>query len=324
MVAETKLNMNRRAKVMDPGCLYSTYQSFAIKLGYPNAAVKSDSYDDRRELQKGEMVRLLANGQHEWYKEEKTLWIIENDIGEQFIIGEDGLKFIDEQPTQDKFMELISNLSAEVVRLTKRMDGLDSKLTEHCMKLAENISGVHADVNKLSGADYQLQYPQHKPKVYTREQVIEEAKEFVKRLEHTYPTLKFFVNRDKRTVAAIIKDSRYVLSRGIAKTHVDDVFNSWIGKYIAACRCLGYSIPPHFTDAPQPTGVKVGDIVRWFDGGNTYRYKETRFRKFTGQEMHDFEKLNSPHTFSTYSKECENTPKVGVDLIIIDDTGEEV
>ncbi|WP_340028972.1 hypothetical protein MHB71_04985 [Paenibacillus sp. FSL H7-0940] len=76
-------------------------------------------------------------------------------------------------------------------------------------------------------------------------------------------TVEYVVNRDKRTVVAIIRctiDGK--ITRGIAKCTPGDVFNVWIGKAIALRRALGLEIPEEYVSAPQPTEVRVGDIVK--------------------------------------------------------------
>jgi hypothetical protein len=86
----------------------------------------------------------------------------------------------------------------------------------------------------------------------------------------TYTVLhecKFIVNREKRTVVALIEDIRYseIVSRGIAKCAPDDCFNEDIGKAIALRRALKLEVPDEYLNAPQPEGVCIGDIVEWFD-----------------------------------------------------------
>lgn len=73
----------------------------------------------------------------------------------------------------------------------------------------------------------------------------------------------FIVNKDKRTVVALLRfqDEREVLSRGIAKCHPNDCFNVHIGKAIALRRALGLDVPDEYLNAPQPTEVRVGDVV---------------------------------------------------------------
>lgn len=80
---------------------------------------------------------------------------------------------------------------------------------------------------------------------------------------------KFFVNREKRTVTALIEDIRdsSIELRGIARCAPDDVFNADIGKAIALRRALKLEVPDEYLNAPRPEDVVVGDIVRYCDYG---------------------------------------------------------
>ncbi|QAW54958.1 hypothetical protein [Bacillus subtilis] len=75
--------------------------------------------------------------------------------------------------------------------------------------------------------------------------------------------VEFVVNRDKRTVVALLRGvrTRNVYARGIAKAAPSDCFNVHIGKAIALRRALGLAVPDEYLNAPQPTEVRVGDVV---------------------------------------------------------------
>jgi hypothetical protein len=117
-----------------------------------------------------------------------------------------------------------------------------------------------------------------------RDEIVERAKRDIEELKTThYPTLaqyyiarnitwnpecdaEFIVNREKRTIVCLLRAQRYdgkgkVVSRGIAKCAPDDCFNVHIGKAIALRRALGLPVPIKYLNAPQPTEVRVGDIV---------------------------------------------------------------
>ncbi|WP_338532604.1 hypothetical protein RBB83_17345 [Paenibacillus peoriae] len=76
--------------------------------------------------------------------------------------------------------------------------------------------------------------------------------------------VKFYVNREKRVVTAVItyRDGSAVRARGIAKAAPDDVFNADIGKAIALRRALGLTVPREYTDAPKPDEPRVGAVTR--------------------------------------------------------------
>jgi hypothetical protein len=127
----------------------------------------------------------------------------------------------------------------------------------------------------------------------TRDDIIEMAKRDIEALKTThYPTrekyyiarnlsylpecdAEFIINRDKRTVVCLLR-KRYektrVVSRGIAKCHPDDCFNSHIGRAIALRRALGLEVPDEYLNTPQPTEVRVGDVVETYIHGYPERY----------------------------------------------------
>ena len=80
--------------------------------------------------------------------------------------------------------------------------------------------------------------------------------------------VEFVVNREKRTVVALVfgKSQRVrseLREKGIAKAAPNDCFNVHIGKAIAIRRALGLAVPDEYLNAPQPTEVRVGDVVEF-------------------------------------------------------------
>ncbi|ODB63336.1 hypothetical protein [Bacillus velezensis] len=80
---------------------------------------------------------------------------------------------------------------------------------------------------------------------------------------HASCEVEFVVNRHKRTVVVLLKGirTREVYARGIAKAASDDCFNVHIGKAIALRRALDLTVPDEYLNAPQPTEVRVGDVI---------------------------------------------------------------
>ncbi len=80
----------------------------------------------------------------------------------------------------------------------------------------------------------------------------------------------FVINHEKRTVVALIRYlTEYdgnLFARGITKCAPGDVFNSHIGRAIALRRALGLAVPDVYLNAPQPTEVHVGDLIRNWSG----------------------------------------------------------
>ncbi|MEB5480939.1 hypothetical protein P8825_15340 [Shouchella clausii] len=120
-----------------------------------------------------------------------------------------------------------------------------------------------------------------------RDEIVEQAKKnvdiFLKRGTDDYPSFmfeaEFIVNKEKRTVVALIKgrNSRHVYTRGIAKCAPGDCFNVHIGMEIALRRALGLPVPDEYLNAPQPTEVRVGDVVCGNGGDDHYYSKNKTF-----------------------------------------------
>lgn len=96
-MSERKID-GRKAEITNAMKEFSTYTSFAIKYGYPDAAVKGDEVDKRKPLKDGDVVTLLVLGKHEW-SSYGSIWIVEANNGERHLIGEDGLRIIDAEVT---------------------------------------------------------------------------------------------------------------------------------------------------------------------------------------------------------------------------------
>ncbi|WP_340191453.1 hypothetical protein [Bacillus amyloliquefaciens] len=76
--------------------------------------------------------------------------------------------------------------------------------------------------------------------------------------------VEFIVDSKERKVTALVrrlndKTPRHV---GRAKAAPNDCFNVHIGKAIALRRALGLTVPDEYLNTPQPTEVRVGDVVR--------------------------------------------------------------
>jgi hypothetical protein len=146
-------------------------------------------------------------------------------------------------------MGIIETLQAEIQALKDRVERLESKWAQE----------------EVEEATRQL----------TRDDIIEMAKRDVAELKNDdgfYVVEDFYdcyadfkVNSEKRMVVALMrgKHSGKVYERGIAKCHPDDCFNAAIGRAIALRRALGLEVPNEYLNAPQPTEVRVGDIIEY-------------------------------------------------------------
>lgn len=91
---------------------------------------------------------------------------------------------------------------------------------------------------------------------------------------------ELIVNREKRTVVVLLRDCCFyeVSARGIAKCAPGDCFNVHIGKAIALRRALGLPVPDEYLNAPQPTEVRVGDVIK-YENGRVAVVDDERFLK---------------------------------------------
>jgi hypothetical protein len=242
-----------KAEVIDDGAVYLEYEGFANAAGHPDAVANSSfslkgKFDRSNELTE-EIVDVLARGKHENGTE--LIYVVKAKSGEKFLIGGRGLKiikrFVDFHDME--FGDLIEHVeeSIRALRLRAYREGYKQG------RLDEKIKG--------SGSE---QYQQQR-----RDEIVERAKRDVAELvedmpmSYIYNFVDFVVNRDKRTVVALLHIFKQgeVHARGIAKCHPDDCFNVAIGRAIALRRALNLEVPDEYLNAPQPTEVRVGDVV---------------------------------------------------------------
>lgn len=126
-----------------------------------------------------------------------------------------------------------------------------------------------------------------------RDRTVDEAKELVKEIEdklygcwyrspyeahrkHGPLVVEFVVNRDKRRVTAVLRLKHIdtmVVGTGRANCVEGDVFNEHIGKAIALLKALGEDVPHKFKHAPNPTEIRLGNIVQFNGGKNGATYE---------------------------------------------------
>jgi hypothetical protein len=264
------------AVVTDPGCLYSTYFDFAKAAGYPEAVASlrnGRSKSERGARLLNQTVRILAKGKHGG-SARTAIYVVESVDGERFLFGADGLKIT----------EAIGMVNEIEARYEKAVEQVREAIEE--LRLAALAKG-YEDARR----DLQAVKPVGKLAVRTpqeiRDGIIEQAKrdvaelqddEFV-RFNFGVRRLEFVINREKRTVVALLRGfiNGDVRERGIAKCAPTDCFNAHIGKAIALRRALGLEVPTEYLNAPQPTKVRVGDVV---DYGNAScpRYEVTKVK----------------------------------------------
>jgi hypothetical protein len=179
------------------------------------------------------------------------------------------------QPALDQAAANISALTAKVQALESRVTTLEK--AKQPIKVAEGP----ADDAPPSFIDK----PRAKPPQQIRDEIVERARADVKALlDRNYPMAdgyhpsiwftnkdgsyvtdkcEFIVNRDKRTVVALITTIYGSFCyRGIAKATPNDVFNAHIGRAIALRKALGLEIPAEYLSVPNPEESRVGDVVK--------------------------------------------------------------
>ncbi|MEH6872731.1 hypothetical protein [Bacillus safensis] len=114
-----------------------------------------------------------------------------------------------------------------------------------------------------------------------RDDIVEKAKKDIVSLSNQhglyyaskrYLGNEFIVNAEKRVVVSLLRQvsTGQVVGKGITKCAPDDCFNAHIGKAIALRRALGLEVPTEYLNVPQPTEVRVGDVIRGvYTGGKT-------------------------------------------------------
>lgn len=148
-----------------------------------------------------------------------------------------------------------------------------------------------------------------------RDEIVEQAKRDVEYWEYEMPMryrynyVNFVVNKEKRTVVALLKvlAGSKTAKRGIAKCAPNDCFNSHIGKAIALRRALGLPVPDEYLNAPQPTEVRVGDIVDW--GWKKLSYKiADGYRVIclnNGEDMTEYAEIKYAKIIDDSRDDCE-------------------
>ncbi|MED1123534.1 hypothetical protein [Bacillus atrophaeus] len=154
------------------------------------------------------------------------------------------------------------------------------KFVVHYAKTNEDVVIIPGDVNRVTTPVCTTQedrlWKPEKSAQTRRNEIIEQAKVDIENLkandgrsgEYTFDGLSvnaaYTVNSTKRTVVVLLRGARTgtVYARGIAKAAPCDCFNVHIGCAIALRRALDLVVPDEYLNAPQPTEVRVGDVVR--------------------------------------------------------------
>jgi hypothetical protein len=234
----------------------------------------------------GERIKIIKpDSEDEKYERGEILNVVESfsdgdvyvsEYGRTFVLLSEYLTLEPVEPADD-LRALVDGLTETVASLTLRVTELERKSAQ----AKTSIGDITVKIPDMSGiarrlADSIREYV--KPK--TRDEIVEQARkdiaELIDRAKSTrmdtpstsrYGSLdvEFVINRDKRTVVALLRDhwtgNKRVRVSGKARCAPDDCFNAHIGRAIALRRALGLTVPDEYYSAPHPTEVRVGDIV---------------------------------------------------------------
>ncbi|MED0777562.1 hypothetical protein P4T08_18150 [Bacillus siamensis] len=132
--------------------------------------------------------------------------------------------------------------------------------------------------------------------------------------------VEFIVDSKERKVTALVRRLNDQTPRhvGRAKAAPDDCFNVHIGKAISLRRALGLTAPNEYLNAPQPTEVRVGDVVRGKYEESYYQYEDRLFGDSYEEQIKEIEDGKFRYMSGDYDFIDS------ADLTIIDDSREEV
>ena len=254
------------ATVIDGDRVYNIYVTFAKAAGYLEAV------NHGKRLTDGDKVVIKAFGNHE-YETFGKIYVVESSDGVKHLIGEKGLTDI----RLDKPSQIPEQTYAEIA------EPFGKQFRD---AIREAYARGYADGKRI-GEMMREESPQEKvcDVQRQRDRIVEQAKKdvdnsFIEGYEGVgkvvdtmfgHCTVEFVVNREKRTVVALLRGAyaQIIFGKGIAKCVPGDCFNIHIGKIVGLRKALGKSINDYM-NVPNPTEVRVGDIVTWELPNNTY------------------------------------------------------
>jgi hypothetical protein len=171
------------------------------------------------------------------------------------------------QLTEYSYEELLDAIKAKAQAEVRKLT-IDGK---EIVNAITNYGGAAKSTGVIS-AELLARVNSHKTPQQQRDEIIEQAKRDVAELakngfaRNEYDdkrVVKFNINKAKRTVVVLLSGylTGIIYEKGIAKCAPTDCFNVHIGKAIALRRALGLEVPSEYLTVPQPTEVRVGDVV---------------------------------------------------------------
>lgn len=208
------------------------------------------------------------------------------------------------------YEELIADMSQIIAQVHERAFGMgyEQGKAEILQPFKEAAEKLAEDSRKITPVNRIIETPQQ-----ARDRIVEQAKADVAELINDYQLsseeIEFAVDKEKRTVIAEVKHifSGKILAKGIAKCAPGDCFNVHIGKAIALRRAIGLEVPDEYFNAPQPTEVRVGDIVK---------------RRMFGNDFYSYITVVEDGRYITVGKNCALTSLVAQRGKIVDDSRE--
>lgn len=172
-------------------------------------------------------------------------------------------------------VETLEALAARVEALESEVAALKTQAARQFVAKATEVLSGSVAKSLANPAKTAAEIAQAK-----RDEIIERAKADVKKITEDlygekdggaftkYGTpghmrVKFVIDREKRTVVALVgwRYASGIRDRGIAKCAPGEVLNVHIGKVIALYRAIKREVPVEYLSVPQPTEIRVGDIV---------------------------------------------------------------
>ncbi|MEC0370023.1 hypothetical protein [Paenibacillus chibensis] len=221
-------------------------------------------------------VNKIVNGDGKWSVAEFAYRVLEPVRGAYETAPELSARptLLSSRPAPEQAAENIAALAA-------RVSGLEAQVNEMAAQVqavieAGNPAELSFSEDDVEAASKVVTAPKSPQQI--RDEIVERAKADVKALSKTHwcgngdvvyargialYSAEFVVNRDKRTVACVLRlyGTKIVSYRGIAKCAPNDVFNAHLGKSIALHRALGLEVPAEYLSVPNPEEVRVGDVV---------------------------------------------------------------
>ncbi|MED2944230.1 hypothetical protein P4284_22780 [Bacillus swezeyi] len=164
----------------------------------------------------------------------------------------------------------------------------------HYAKTNEDVVIIPGDANTVTTpvctTEEERLWKPEKTAQERRDEIVKQAKADVEKLSNRHRrsqycgySVEFRVNNEKRTIVVLLKgvNTGIVYARGITKAAPDDCFNVHIGKAIALHRALGLEVPDEYLNAPNPTEVRVGDVVAYPSNGRIATVVDDSKRNFS-------------------------------------------